>query len=350
MKAAPSAEQFPAYPASWYLFCRSRDLRRQPLSRDMLGRRIVAYRTASGRVVVLDGRCSHLGADLGRGCVVGESIRCPFHHWEYGPDGRCTHIPHRSAIPDFARQMCYPAEERHGYVFFFNGREPLFPLPFFFDCRPEDFVADRPFRFVAECSWYMLAANGFDEEHFRAVHDRTLLGPGEVDCPAPFARRMRYRAQVTGRSIFDRLIRWAAGDLVHVSITSWGGPFILVTGFFRRARSYILIATRPLNPGQTQVEVIVFAPRSSLPAALLQPVGLWIRRRFTRAFMQDDIDRLPGVRYNPAGLIEADRELIEYFHWAAALPRGPGEWCAGEAGQPVHDVCHGNGASHKEKS
>jgi hypothetical protein len=256
-----------------------------------------------------------------------------------------------TAIPEFARQACYPAQERHGYVFFFNGREPLFPLPFFFDSRPDDFVASRPFRFVAECSWYMLAANGFDEEHFRAVHDRTLLGPGKVDCPAPFARRMRYHARVTGRSVFDRLIRWGAGDLVEVSITTWGGPLILVTGFFRRARSYILIATHPLKTGQTQVEVVVFAPRGTRLAALVQPLGLWVRRLFTRAFMQDDIDRLGGIHYNPVGLIETDHELIEFFRWAAALPSGPGEWCAaGDAGQPVHDVCLGNGASHREQS
>jgi hypothetical protein len=219
--------------------------------------------------------------------------------------------------------MSYPTEERHGYVFFFNGSAPVFPLPFFFDSRPEDFVAGRPFRFRADCSWFMLAANGFDEMHFQVVHDRALAGPPVVDCPSVFARRMRYTARVTGESIFDRLIRQFLGDVVLVSITSWGGPYILVTGRFRRACSYILIAAQPLEDGKTLVEVIVFSRRSRarLAQALLQPFSLWIRRTFTRAFMQDDIDRLGGIRYNPHALIDSDRLLIEFFDWVARLPR-----------------------------
>jgi nitrite reductase/ring-hydroxylating ferredoxin subunit len=303
----------------------------------MLGRQLVAFRTASGRVVVMDGRCCHLGADLGRGRVVGESIRCPFHHWEYGPDGACTRIPAQARIPATARQAVYPTVERHGYVFLFNGPEPLFPLPFFCDARHEDFLAGRPFRFVADCSWYMLAANGFDAEHFESVHDRTLLGPPAVDCPAPYARRMRYRALVTGRSIFDRLLRPLAGRQVEVTITNWGGPLILVTGFFQRARSYMIIATQPLEGEKTLVEVIVFAPRSRFATLrLLQSFGILVRRWFTRGFMADDVKLLGGIRYNPDSLIASDQFLLEYFQWAAGLPGGGGAGTAGNLNGCLH--------------
>jgi hypothetical protein len=126
---------------------------------------------------------------------------------------------------------------------------------------------------------------------------------------------MRYRARVTGDSLFDRLLRWFAGDPVEVSITSWAGPLILVTGCFRRARSYIWIAAQPLTEHQTLVEIIPFAPRSRgwLARALLQPLSLAIRRRFTRGFMQDDIDRLGGIRYSahaPVRFIEAPEFLL----------------------------------------
>jgi nitrite reductase/ring-hydroxylating ferredoxin subunit len=321
----PPTSAFAAYPACWYLFCGSSELGRKPLSKTMLGRLLVGYRTASGRVVLMDGRCSHLGADLGRGTIVGDALRCPFHHWEYRPDGRCSRIPAQTTIPSFARQVTYPVAERHGFVFFFNAREASFTLPFFADADPDDFVAGEPFRVVAECSWYMLAANGFDVEHFEAVHDRKLTAPPTVDMPAPHARRMRYHALVTGGSIFDVLLRASVGREVDVSITSWGGPFIFVTGFFQKARSYILIATQPLGPEITLIELIVLAHRCRLPAArLLLPLELAIRRWFTRGFLQDDINRLGGIHYNPHTLIEADRLLVEYFHWAAGLPEGWG--------------------------
>jgi nitrite reductase/ring-hydroxylating ferredoxin subunit len=318
----PSAAEFPAYPATWYLFGAARDLRHGPVTKTLLGRPLVAYGTGAGKPAVMDARCSHLSADLGRGCVVGDRIRCPFHGWEYGPDGRCLGLPDGSAAPAAARQRVYPAEERHGFVFFFNGRVPLFPLPFFSGETPADFVPGRRFQFVADCGWFMLAANGFDEQHFRIVHGRRLTAPPRVDCPAPFARRMDYVAEVTGSSIFDRLLRRFAGPVVRVTITSWGGPLILVTGEFRRARSYMTIATQPWPDGRTLSEVIVFAPRGrSFLARLVQPLGLWVRRVFTHGFMRDEYTRLAGIRYNPHCLVESDRLMIEFFQWIATLPQ-----------------------------
>ena len=107
--------------------------------------------------------------------------------------------------PAFARQRTYPVEERHGYLFFFNGREPLFPLPFFLGEDPAGYVASEVFRYVADCTWYMNSAHAFDRQHFAAVHDRELLAPPVIDCPAPYARRNSYLAKVVGDTGFDRV-------------------------------------------------------------------------------------------------------------------------------------------------
>lgn len=324
MATAPPADLFPAYPVSWYWFCRSEELRRRPLSREMLGRRVVAYRTASGRVAMLDGRCSHLGADLGRGCVVGEAIQCPFHHWEYGPDGRCQRIPVTEAIPPSARQAIFPAVERHGYVFFFNGPRPLFPLPFFAGADPADFVAARPFGTVLDCPWYMIGSNAFDLQHFRAAHDRRLAGNHEVICPHPFARRASARFQVAGASLQDRVTRLFAGPEVVMAITDWCGNLMFATATFRRTTSYGMVITEPLNSGKVHVRVIVFVPRSrsSVGRWLRDSLRLAIRRFFIKKFLSSDAARLDGVRYSPHGLIDWDRDLAEYFSWLAGVAHG----------------------------
>jgi nitrite reductase/ring-hydroxylating ferredoxin subunit len=318
MSAPPPVEAFPAHPASWYLFGDSRELRRGPVSRRLLGRLLVAFRTASGRLAVMDGHCAHLGADLGFGDVVGETIRCPFHHWRYGGDGICTAIPGQAGTPS-ARLRTYPAVERYGYIFFFNGREPLFPLPFFLDENPADYLASKAFGFVADCAWYMNSAHAFDRQHFAAVHGRELLTPLAVDCPAPYARRNSYLAKVVGDTVLDHVLRVTAGRTVKTTLTVWGGTFAVITADFDRVRSGFLMATEPLEDGRTRCHGIVLAPRSRLP--LLAPLQAWLRRLLTYSYLQEEVRRLRAVRYNPGSLGENDQEMIDFFNWVAALPQ-----------------------------
>jgi phenylpropionate dioxygenase-like ring-hydroxylating dioxygenase large terminal subunit len=272
----------------------------------------------------LDARCSHLGADLGRGQVVGGAIQCPFHGWQYGPDGRCTHIPVTTDIPPRARQACFPVAESHGLVFVFNGPRPLFPLPFFANERREDFVPARPFETILDCPWYLVGANAFDLQHFRAAHDRRLASEPAVDCPAPFARRASARFTVSGNSLQDRLTRRLAGGEVEMSITDWCGNLLFATATFRRTRSYGMVATEPLADGRVHVRVFVFVRRAATLAGrvLLDGPRRWVRRYFIRKFLSSDAARLDGARYHPHGLIDWDRDLADYFCWLASVAHG----------------------------
>jgi nitrite reductase/ring-hydroxylating ferredoxin subunit len=320
---APPAEAFPAYPASWYLFGESRELDRGPVSRQILGRRLVAFRSESGRAAVIDGRCAHLGADLGCGTVVGETLRCPFHHWRYGVDGVCVAVPNQAEVPAFARLRSYPVEERHGYLFFFNGREPLFPLPFVLGEDPRDFVAGRTFQYVADCTWYMNSAHAFDRQHFAAVHDRELLAPPVVDCPAPYARRNSYPARVVGHTVFDRLLRVGAGRTVEITLTIWGGTFAVVTSRFPRVESGFLMVMQPREDGQTLCQGIVLARRGAPLRRPLAAAELWVRRLFTHGYLREEARLLRSTRYSPGSLGENDRDMIDFFRWVASLPQAP---------------------------
>ncbi len=337
MDRPPSLDEFPAYPASWYLFCPSRQLSRGPVSKRIAGRRLVAFRTAGGKVAVMDAHCAHLGADLGYGAVQGETIQCPFHHWRFGRDGVCVSGADPVDGCGMPRLQTYPAEERHGYLFFFKGTEPLFPLPFFFGEEPDDFIAGKPFRYISDCTWFMNSANAFDMQHFLCVHGRKLVAPCVVDCPHRFARRNRYRASIIGDSSSDRFLRRFAGDTVDVSITSWGGPYMLMTADFPRAYSRFLIATQPLDDGRTLCEGIVFVrrSRSALVRRLWQPLSLRARRWLSYGFVADEARTLRGVRYNPAGLGRNDREMAEFFRWAASLPQS-----SGDLGEDLHVSKH----------
>jgi phenylpropionate dioxygenase-like ring-hydroxylating dioxygenase large terminal subunit len=323
----PAADALPRFPASWYLFGRTSDLGRGPVARDLLGGRLVAYRTRSGSFAVLDGRCTHLGADLGEGCVVGDEIECAFHNWRYAPDGRCTLVPARpapAAPPEFARLRSYPCLERLGYLFFFNGSEPLFPLPFFEGEAATEYVTARPLRFDADCPWHLVNANSFDVQHFRAGHGRQLLGEAVIDTPHRFARRIRVTFAVVGETIFDRLLRRFVGDRVEVSMTNWGGTIVVVTGQFRKTRSSLITFMEPTGENTCVQNVLVHARRSRF-GPIADRVRLSLRRLFTHGFMAEEFDTLAGIRYNPAGLLECDRAMIDFYLWLAHLPQKEGE-------------------------
>ncbi len=89
-------------PNGWYAICWSRQLQDGEVqSVHYFGEDLVVFRTRSGQARVLDAYCSHLGAHLGEGGrVVGETIQCPYHAWQYdGETGVCAKIPYCEQIP-----------------------------------------------------------------------------------------------------------------------------------------------------------------------------------------------------------------------------------------------------------
>ena len=110
------SDRLAPFPDGWFRVAASADLPRgavRPLR--YFGRDLVAFRTVDGVARVLDAHCPHLGAHLGHGgCVEGDAIRCPFHGWLIGGDGRCLATP-RAAI------RSWPVREVNGLVMVYHG-------------------------------------------------------------------------------------------------------------------------------------------------------------------------------------------------------------------------------------
>lgn len=131
------------YPRGWFVVADGAKLGRAPLSERFFGQDVVLYRGASGRPVMLDAYCPHMGTHLGKNKTSalvargqhldGDAIRCPFHGWRFGPDGRCDEIPFFDGpIPERARVRSWHVVERYGIVFCWHDPEgfgPDLPLP-----------------------------------------------------------------------------------------------------------------------------------------------------------------------------------------------------------------------------
>ncbi len=130
------------YPRGWFMLADSAEVQDKPLALSFFGREFALYRGESGRVVLLDAYCAHMGTHLARnttsfvvldGQIEGDSIRCPYHAWRYAPDGTCDDIPyHDGPIPEAACIKSWPVTERYGCIFIWydpEGGQPEYELP-----------------------------------------------------------------------------------------------------------------------------------------------------------------------------------------------------------------------------
>jgi len=176
---------FPAYPNGWFRVSYSKDLGEgevKPLS--YFGRELVAWRDASGAARVFDAYCPHLGAHLGfGGTVEGDAVRCPFHAWKIGADGRCTEIPYAKRIPPNAQVKSWPVMEQNGIVFVWyhaDDAEPEYAIP---ALEGVDDPAWRPLEvhhWAMRARWLDMNENCVDAAHFKYVHGTLTIPESSV--------------------------------------------------------------------------------------------------------------------------------------------------------------------------
>ena len=75
-------------------------------------RRLVMYRDHAGIAHVVDDRCPHLGSDLALGHVTDAGLRCEFHGWCWGADGKCVDAPGNDPPP--SRRLRHYARSNDG--------------------------------------------------------------------------------------------------------------------------------------------------------------------------------------------------------------------------------------------
>lgn len=174
----------PMNPTGWFQVAWSADVGERAVHRmTYFGRDLVAWRSASGDVTVMDAYCGHLGAHLGHGGhVEGDRIACPFHGWEWDTDGRNVCIPYQERAHRGRRIRTFPVVERNESVYVWHDverRAPYFDVPDVFTgfddgAAAADYYPAHPhgvlFEERLELHPQYVLENGVDFAHFRYVH------------------------------------------------------------------------------------------------------------------------------------------------------------------------------------
>jgi 3-ketosteroid 9alpha-monooxygenase subunit A len=157
------------------------------------GRELVAWRGEDGAAHVFDAHCPHLGAHLGvGGRVEGGALRCPFHAWRWGGDGRCVEVPYARKIPPKARIRAWPVAERANLVLVWHhgaGAPPSFAVPEVPELGSPDWTAPERREWTVRTCTQEMAENTVDEAHFRYVHGTQAVAETErVEAEGPVFR------------------------------------------------------------------------------------------------------------------------------------------------------------------
>ncbi|MEU6112289.1 Rieske 2Fe-2S domain-containing protein [Streptomyces albidoflavus] len=145
---------------------------------EAFGTRLVVFAgEESGELRVLNAYCPHMGGNLARGTVKGDSLACPFHGWLWSGDGQCADIPYARRVPPRARTRSWRTLEENRQLFVWHDPEGAPP--------PEEVTIPRIEGVFDEgwsdWTWHTLRVEGshcrevvdnvVDMAHFFYVHD-----------------------------------------------------------------------------------------------------------------------------------------------------------------------------------
>jgi phenylpropionate dioxygenase-like ring-hydroxylating dioxygenase large terminal subunit len=194
----------------WFPVARAEDVGDdRPFAAELLGRRLVVYRSAGSAAVAVD-RCPHRGGRLSNGRMADGSLECPYHGWRWDAAGSCTLVPSQPGAHPAAALEAFPVVERFGLVWTRLvepdaetadeqlARPPAIPET---ESRDEEWRAADGAWFEVGCGLRSITENFRDSSHFAFVH-RETFGDVNPAVPAYEVERDGWRLSWTIRLTF----------------------------------------------------------------------------------------------------------------------------------------------------
>lgn len=196
-------------PVGWYFVDYSENLKPGELRNiNILDQEWVLFRTENGKVGVSDPYCAHLGAHIGHGGkVVGDHIRCPFHHWEYDTEGWCRKIPYGKTMPPMCKKQpvlrMLPTVEKYGMIWSWYHplcEAPSWELPHIPELEDPGYACTRRGSWSANTCIQEIAENGPDNAHLKFLHGAPVMPPVETSYDGPRMRLNLGQGYIVGDS------------------------------------------------------------------------------------------------------------------------------------------------------
>lgn len=253
------------FPRGWFMIAEASELMDgKPLPVRFFGKEFALYRgLTSGKVILLDAYCPHMGTNLAgpnhTSYVVqdnlgtnieGDSIRCPYHAWRFGPDGKCDDIPyHEGEPPANACVKSWTVHESLGAVWVWHdpeGGEPQWDPPAF-EGHEDPAWVNPAYDHLGILNQHPqeVVDNIVDYSHLDPVHGSTVTNfENEIIGHTAVQRQCGpHRTLVTPDGL---------SPILH-TITWYEGPGVLFSDMTGMGESRILITHTPVDDGSIKV-------------------------------------------------------------------------------------------------
>ncbi|MBC3888956.1 Rieske 2Fe-2S domain-containing protein [Acetobacterium paludosum] len=131
----------------WYAILPSKAVKKNKmLGVKRLNLDLALFRNTKNELGCVVDQCTHRGAELSKGKIKGDCIRCPFHGLQFDKNGKCMFIPAngKASTVDISRYNVkhYLVKESNGIIYLWYGDEEnaTGELPFFYDHVDDSYV------------------------------------------------------------------------------------------------------------------------------------------------------------------------------------------------------------------
>jgi nitrite reductase/ring-hydroxylating ferredoxin subunit len=306
----PAEGENGVFTQSWYPICLSSAAsRRFVRGFDFLDGRVVVVRDEAGRAQVLSAYCPHMGADLSVGDMVDGEIRCVFHHWRYGADGKCRRTAIGDPAPANARLFRFPTLERYGLIWAYNGLEPHYQLPDL-PFPDEDLAFKVKPGIELPVDPWIVCANTPDMQHIKTLHGIKFECEDPHDLVQWTDHSFFYEftgVHTNGTPVWNRV--GIVGTTLYYQVTDYGGKwfaFLAPFGMPRPGRSFVYMVVAARKDMGTSAEVGAFLDSV---IALEEKV------------VSEDIHNMLTIHFRPGTLTRSDASLARFFDYLRKFPR-----------------------------
>ena len=296
-----------------------------PLRLRLLGENLIAYRTTSGKVGLMQESCPHRGASMFFGRNEEEGLRCVYHGWKFDVEGNCVDMPNEPAESNFKHKIkatSYLTHERNGILWVYMGPRQATP-PALPDLEPNMLPEGRYViqAYQRECNWMQALEGDIDTCHTGFLHLGSLtLDDAPANTWAKYAlgdRAPRYEVVETDFGTMYGTYRPAEEDTLYWRFAAFLFPFYAMTptgvlGLEVRVRAWVPIddshtlalSINQVTPRRTaQVAGQIMAGKQRIAAIETLPNGTGWHDRFrcvanaANDFQIDREEQSKGVSY-----------------------------------------------------